>query len=240
MQGRISVAICEDEPIQLDYLKKEITEYYSRKNIDTKIELFASAEELLFKYPEAMPFQCMVLDIRLKDMDGMELAKRIREKDGCVKIIFVTGDRDYVFDGYKVGAVRYLLKPIKRDELIEALEYVAVQEQKNGLAEDYACIHYNGEYVKIEKKSIIYIQVKGHYITIRTDEKDYFYKETMKGITVSLNDKRFVPANRSTLVNLQNVEQIARDGCLMANGEKIVISRGCFTDINQKFIEFYK
>ncbi len=234
----ILIAICEDEPAQAEYLKKVVTEYYAGRNIKTVAECFADAEELLFKYPESLPFSCLLLDIKLKTMNGMQLAGKIRERDNEIKIIFITGYRDYVFDGYRVGAARYLLKPIKSNELAEALQYVITKEAEGG-SDDYICINYSGEYTKISRQSIIYVKVTGHYITIKTDNKDYTYKETMKDIISFLDDGRFVRANRSVLVNLQNVEQITRDECLCSGGERISVSRGCYGEINRRFIEFY-
>lgn len=236
----IFIAICEDEPAQAAYLQKAVTEYYTGRNMRAVTECFASAEELLFKYPAALPFSCLLLDIKLKAMDGMELAARIRGRDKAINIIFITGDRDYVFDGYRVGAVRYILKPVKPDELAEALEYVGDKEAESGRYEDYICINYSGEYVKISRQAIIYVKVAGHYITIKTQNKDYTYKETMKNIISLLGGDSFVPANRSFLVNLQNIEQITRDECLCSNGERISVSRGCYSELNRRFIEFYR
>lgn len=63
------------------------------------------------------------LDIMLGAMNGMELARSIRERDNRVQIIFLTGVQDYVYEGYEIGAVRYLLKPVRRQELEMALGY---------------------------------------------------------------------------------------------------------------------
>lgn len=57
----------------------------------------------------------------MKEMSGMELARTIRSKDNEVKIIFVTGIKDYVFEGYEVGAIRYILKPIEEASFMKLL-----------------------------------------------------------------------------------------------------------------------
>lgn len=63
------------------------------------------------------------LDIMLGAMNGMELARSIRERDKRVQIVFLTGVQDYVYEGYEIGVVRYLLKPVRRQELEMALGY---------------------------------------------------------------------------------------------------------------------
>ncbi len=234
------IGICEDNKTQMEYLNHEIKKYYLKKNDKLIIENFESAEELLFKYPQNMPFQCLILDIKMKQIDGMELAKKVREKDKSINIIFITGDKDYVFDGYKVGAARYILKPIKINDLIEALEYVERGIKEINVKEEYFCFNYSGEYIKVEKPSILYIEVNGHYITIKTIQNDYTYKGTMKEIINELSDERFVMVNRSELVNLDNVERITKGECLLKNGYKPVVGRNRYNELNQRFINYYK
>lgn len=217
------IGICEDEKVQIEYLVYAIEKYHTSMEVsgskngreECRIETFQNAEELLFKYEQALPFDCLILDIKMGKMDGMELAADIRKRDKQIPIIFVTGDRDAVFDGYKVGAVRYLLKPIKQEMLAEALECV-----------------------------------KGHYITIRVlsdnnEEngngksvyKEFTFKESMKGIKEQLDDRRYVQASRSVLVNMEHVESITRTECTMDNEDVIALSRSCYNDFNQAYLD---
>ena len=235
------IGICEDEEIQLNYLQKHITAYCQKSGEALKMECFARAEALLFKYEQDLPFDCLLLDIRMGQMTGMELATRIRRRDKQLPIIFVTGDKDAVFGGYKVGAIRYLLKPIGDEELAEALDFV--KQEYGGQSkvhptgrEDYFCFNYLGEYVKVEKSAIITVEVQGHYITLFAD-KEYTFKETMKGIREKLSDERFVPAGRSVLVNLEHVNSITRTECRLSTGQSVPLSRSCYSDFNQAFIK---
>lgn len=237
------IGICEDEEIQLNYLQAHISAYCRRTGEPLKTECFSSAEELLFKYEQDLPFDCLLLDIRMGEMTGMELAARIRRRDRRLPIIFVTGDRDAVFDGYKVGAVRYLLKPIGDEELAEALDFVKQEYsgQGKGAASgkaDYFCFNYGGEFVKLDKASIVTIEVQGHYITLAAD-KEYTFKETIKGMREKLSDERFVQASRSVLVNLEHVKSITRTQCCLSTGQAIPLSRSCYNEFNQAFIKFY-
>lgn len=237
------IGICEDEEVQLNYLENHIGAYGKKMGEEVRMESFESAEELLFKYEKDFPFDCLLLDIRMGKMDGMELAAKIRQRDKQLPIIFVTGDKDAVFDGYKVGAVRYLLKPIKDEELAEALDFVREEYTGQGSArpirkEDFFCFNYGGEYIKLDKSTIVTVEVQGHYITLCA-EQEYTFKETMKGIREKLQDERFVPASRSVLVNLEHVKSITRTECRLSTGQVIPLSRSCYNDFNQAFIKRY-
>lgn len=232
------IGICEDDTVFADWLEKELSAYYGAKKEKFKMDGFVSGEELLFKYPENVPFDCLILDIRLREIDGMELARRIRKNDEAIPIIFLTGDQGYVFDGYKVGAVRYLLKPVKMHELIEAIELVGKETQ--GREKDaYISLNYEGEYMKLRLNDIISIQVKGHYVTIYMDSRNYMFKETISNIQRKLGES-FVRVGRSAIVNLENVERISREYCIMKDGSQIPVSRSCYASLNQSFIKYYK
>lgn len=233
------IGICEDDTVFAAWLEQELSAYYGGKRERFKMDGFASGEELLFKYPKSLPFDCLILDIRLGEIDGMELARRIREHDGGIPIIFLTGDQGYVFDGYKVGAVRYLLKPVKMPELIEAIELVGreVQEREK---DTWISLNYEGEYRKIRVRDIISVQVKGHYVTIYTDSQSYMMKETMGNVEKKLGGDSFVRVGRSAIVNLGNVERISREYCVMKDGSQIPVSRSCYAALNQSFIQYYR
>lgn len=72
--------------------------------------------------PDSYPFDLIFLDIDLGGMDGMALARKIRETDSEVPILFLTNHREYVFEGYEVQAFRYLLKPVTEDTLFPLLD----------------------------------------------------------------------------------------------------------------------
>lgn len=235
---RLYLGICEDDQIQADYLQQEIWQYCDRKGTQAVIEIFQSAEALLFQYPEALPFQCLLLDIGLKKMDGMELARQIRECDREIPIIFITGDRESVYEGYKVGAVRYLLKPYQKKDLEEALSFVWESRREQG-TEEYIWLRYQGEYLKIRKSEILLAEVQGHYLCVKTKKEAYTYKGSMKQLCREWKDECFCLANRSVLVNIQNVERITRTECSLTGGIVVPVSRGCYPNLNQAFMKWY-
>lgn len=235
---RLRVGICEDDVVQLSYLQQEVDRYFTENGFSVIVEVFESAEQLLFRYPSGMPFECLLLDIGLKKMDGMALAKKIRTKDRELPIIFITGEKEYVFEGYKVGAVRYLLKPYRPEDLAEALSSV-LQMKKEQPAEEYLGFRFQGEYVKLNRRDILLAEVKGHYLYIRTKKEMYNYKGSMKQLREEWTDSCFALANRSVLVNLENVDRITRTECFLNDGTCVAVSRGCYQKLNQSFVEWF-
>ncbi len=236
----VRIGICEDDSTQLQCLQHEVLQYYNEKGSPVNIEQFQSAEELLFKYPEALPFHCLLLDIGLKEMDGMELARHIHKHDKSLVIIFITGYKEYVFEGYIAGALRYLLKPYQKHNLWEALSSMEKEKLDFGnKPEDYIGFYYLGDYIKLKKSDIIYAQVKGHYIYIKTKNQEYSYKGSMKKLKEQWNDSCFCMVNRSVLANIQNIDKITKTECFFSCQTSCPVSRSCYQALNQAFVKYY-
>lgn len=119
------IAICEDEKkerIQLKENLKRILAEDMKNKIEVEniiIEEFESAEELLKS--DLSQIDIFLMDIMMGEMNGMDAAKKIREMNIDSEIIFITGNIEFVRDGYKVNAYRYLLKPVEIEELRESI-----------------------------------------------------------------------------------------------------------------------
>ncbi|HFG9565484.1 TPA: two-component system response regulator RgbR, partial [Clostridioides difficile] len=111
----IKIAVCEDEKeTQLlieDYLENILKDI----SIEYEIQKYISGEELLES--NLKDIDILLLDIKMEKLNGMDTARKIREVDNEMEIIFVTSLIDYVQEGYEVRAYRYLLKPIELEEL---------------------------------------------------------------------------------------------------------------------------
>ena len=119
----------------------------------TLLHILAMAvqKELLFEHSDSFPFDLLLLDIDMDGMDGMALAKEIRKK---IKNFpsFLTNRSEYVFEGYEVGALRYLLKPVEETKLFSLLDEIsyALGKEKRYLIENVG-----GETVKIPVDTIL-------------------------------------------------------------------------------------
>ena len=117
----IRVALCDDEETVREYLGRLLEEWKERQNDQLQIEYFESAESFLFQYEEDKRWQFLILDIEMGKMNGVELAKKVREHNKEVQILFVTGYMDYISDGYEVEALHYLLKPVTKRSCFRCL-----------------------------------------------------------------------------------------------------------------------
>ena len=117
-----TVWICDDEPQQAGFLQRLTADWAKRRAFKLHITQFHSAEELLFAYDADKRVDILLLDIELPGISGMELARRVRQSDRQLQIVFVSGYSDYLADGYEVEALHYLLKPVSAQKLDAVLD----------------------------------------------------------------------------------------------------------------------
>lgn len=239
---KLCIAIVEDEEKEREYLKSLIQKWLTAHKNETQITECASAEEFLFKYPQTQGFDLIFMDIMMKKMNGMELATKVRGYNKHVQIVFLTGITEFVFEGYKAGILRYLLKPLKETELEQVLDECA--EIMNQRKNDFFPFRYQGEDYRLSFSDIIWVKVNGHYVKMltasgRQPQKEYEWKSSLNGIKELLTGKEFVMINRSTIINLSYVIRITREFCFMENGEQLEISRNEYNKVNQAFVDYY-
>ena len=141
------IAICEDEKVVLDFETSLVNKWAAGRGCSLELDSYISAEQFLFESEDKAPYDVLIFDIQMKNMNGMELAKTLRARGCDAVIIFITGVPDYAIEGYEVGAVRYILKPVKEDVLDGLLDSAFEERQKK--SEDYFMLGQGTELEKI-------------------------------------------------------------------------------------------
>lgn len=234
---RIRIAVVEDEKEQYEYVKKMLEQWSGESGECIAVTHVTCAEEFLISYNQPDTFDVLLLDVYMKQMNGMELAKEIRKFDREVQMVFLTGVSDYVFEGYEIGAVRYLLKPIEQEKLSETMS-VCLEKLKQK-SDVYISFKYQGEIVRLLRSDIFYVEVYGHYLRMVTKTDIFEWKDSLQSMRERLDARRFVEANRSTIVNMEYVSKITREECLMEDGTCIHVSKGAYKGLNEAFMRFY-
>lgn len=230
----LTIAICDDNEEQITALRRLLGEWAESKPFALVIDEYVSAESFLFSYPDK-PCDLLLLDIEMRELNGMALAKKLRANGDMLPIVFVTGYPEYMNEGYEVEALHYLLKPVDKDKLFSVLDrYIRRREpEKNILLK---CV--DGA-VHTAPESIIYCEAMGKRSHIKLSDGQTLVCDTgISGIREILTDE-FVSCHRSYIVNLRYVRSIGKDGLTLDGGENIPVSRRLYKEINEKFIGYY-
>lgn len=120
------IAICDDEPEQAEALKSIVSEWARKNQNSCRTELFPSAEAFWFACGDDSAYDILLLDVEMKGMSGIDLARRVRAEGSRAEIVFITSHFEFVSEGYEVDALHYLMKPVAKEKLFAVLSRAAV------------------------------------------------------------------------------------------------------------------
>lgn len=223
----ITIAICDDEKEQRNALSASAARQMEINGIPCRTISYSGGGKLLMELNEnPYLFDIIFLDIELGTENGVDTAKQIRKKNRDCIIIFVTGYSDYVFHGYEVGALDYILKPYKEQKIGEVLKEALIRMNK--WKEHYIAVPSGSDLIKVPTKDILYFMSQLRKIILITREKEWTYYGRLADMEKSTPDC-FVRIHQRYLVNMAQAERLNKDSVLIA-GQKLPVSRQHYAD----------
>lgn len=235
----LKIAVCEDVDIQYKILDRYLKGWALKKNMTIHPIRYKSSEEFLFNLNENIDTDILILDIQMEQMNGIELAKKVRERDEEIAIIFVTGVSEHMSKGYSVGAIDYILKPLKEDELSDSLDRAyrkikQLKEKKESLK-----VVTDKQILKIRYSDIKYFVVYSHYVHIELLNKKITYKKRISDLEEELPKSHFLRCHRSYIVNLHFIKSIEKESLTLDDNTIIPISRGKRERVLEVFMNYF-
>ncbi|MCL2486407.1 MAG: LytTR family DNA-binding domain-containing protein, partial [Oscillospiraceae bacterium] len=193
----IRIAVVEDERGVRRMLTDYIARFASENGINPHVSEFSDGDEILQDYKAE--YDVIFLDIQMKRLDGMEAARRIREIDEDVILIFVTNMANYAIRGYSVDAMDFVVKPVTYFAFSEQLKKAAGYLEKRKT--HHVFIHTNDGKVRLNTNRIYYIESFNHRLILHTQSGDYTTGETMNAMEKMLAPHNFYRCNNCYLIN---------------------------------------
>lgn len=217
---RIKVAIVEDNPECMDVLEKLLKRYEKENDVIIDITKFQDGDEIATYYKPN--YDIILLDIEMKRLDGMSAAKKIREFDKEVIIIFITNMPQYAIKGYEVKAHSFLLKPVPYFAFSQEISY-SITKIKSRKDKSLLLTTKDGV-VRVNINEIFYVETMKHYLIVHEKNGDHTLRMPLKKIEGELNEGQFFRCNNCFLVNLDKVKGVKGDFVIVNNAE-LKISR---------------
>lgn len=227
----MTIALCDDDKNQIKSLKNMLREW----NNSIILSEYNSAEQFLFSYPDT-PCDLLLLDIEMDGMNGVELAKELRDKGDMLPIIFITGFSEYIGDGYDVEALHYLIKPVDKNKLFQVLDRYARRHRPA----DRIILPSSDESMLVSSDDIIYLEAFGKKTQITLHDGKEIISTWGLGTVAKTLGNGFVPCHRSYIINIGYVNSISKTEVTMDDGKKLPLSRRLYHSVNRAFIDFYK
>ena len=229
----LQIAVCEDDLNDSALLARHI----EKSGIAAELCNFENGEEFLASFC-ARKYDLIFMDIYMKGMDGVETVRKIRGLDRSVVIAFMTGSADHALESYRLGAVKYLEKPVTENGVTETLAYALMKRDSEPFVTLTAA---GGGQENIPLDSILYFEQNNYVVEVHTSNRVITTSRSVRldGLEKRLPSPPFLRCHRSYLINLDHVHTFDKENnaFIMKNGDRADIRRGsfamCKTELNK-------
>ncbi len=210
----VKCMVVDDEPMARDVLRRYIEKV---PGLELVAECSNAIDALLFL--QDIVVDLIFLDIRMPELLGTEFVKSLRNPP---KIIFTTAYKEYALDGFELDAVDYLLKPVRFERFLKALNKAfprkeeeefgkaeAVPDKKNGA--DFIYLRVDRKLVKIFLSEVLYIESARDYVKVVTKDKSYITRQTISSIEAMLSGNEFVRIHRSYIISVSKIKSFSNE-----------------------------
>ena len=224
----MKVAIIENEKFHAANIIALLQRWSKERRTIIEIVEFNSAEEFLKSGDNDS--ELVFMDILLDGMDGVTAAHNLRGLGFQGQIVFLTSYSEYVFDGYDVQALNYLLKPVTYEKIARCLDYV-----EKTFNDDRYTFRSRGSIVRTPYSQIIYFSSANHYTKIVTSEGILNQLESIRSIFSHLPDQ-FHFCHRTVIVNVEHITMLNNRELVLSNGEVLPVSFTYLQDIRSTLL----
>ena len=180
-------------------------------------------------------YDLFLLDILMEERNGIQLAQALRQRGYRGKLIYITVSRDYAIDGYKVKADDYLLKPVEKDTLDQAIGRVLPRLET-------VLLETTGGMKILRLQQILYAESVGHYVLIRLADKEepLRLRATLLQVQQKLGAEKFVRCHKGYLVNLSQVREVrvSTSQILLHGGDAIPLGRQYRYEVQRAVVQY--
>ena len=231
------IAICEDNMEHAEILAGMVNRWAGKENMRVTIGRYRSAEQFLFCMKDEPPYDLAFLDIQMSKINGLQLARMIREEDRLIFLVFTTALKKYAPKGYEVSAFRYLIKPLQEDEVFQAL--TAAGQMLEVRKKEAIIVTQGDKSRRIFMDDIYYIEVDNHHIILYLHEETLRFKAKLKEFETQFKEPQFCKCHRSYIVNLKYTGRISREGVEIDGKGTLPISKSRWEALNHCYMEYY-
>lgn len=242
----IRIAICDDEQFYREKIQSLLKQYFKKQNPDYTIHLYLSGEEFLSQRENIVKYDIVFMDISMKELDGIQTALQMRTFHSDTHLVFVTAFIDYVLEGYKVNAVRYIMKDTLDTAIPECMDAILQKMRMEQVTFSFM----DGE-ATLYTDNILYVESQRHksffhYMKQNTAKSDvaesgivtYQIYEKLDLIEQKLSDYGFLRIHKSYLVNMKHIRKLSNYTAFLDIGEELPVPRLKYQAVRELFVTY--
>lgn len=235
MDLQLNIAICDDETYYRNHIEALVREYLQGEDVLFRIELFEDGRNFCEEPENVRKFDVIFLDIEMRDMNGMETAYFIRKRNSEMDIVFITVASDYVFEGYRVNAVRYIMKNNLKELLPECLADILKRRRYRGHKMEFSFV---GGKRTVFLDDILYIESQSHKLQFKIRDGSLSMYGRVDELESKLQEYLFLRCHQSFLVNMGHIEKIRNYQAYLSDGSEVPVARSRYPEVKRDFLRY--
>ncbi len=225
------IALCDDEKYMRMMLRERLDAYAKKRALVFNYEDFADGSELL---KADRIFDLIFLDYKMKELNGMDTARELRNRNVKTAIVFLTSISDIIRDTFEVNTFRFLDKPIINEKLYKALDDFL----KSFTEDEYLSLLDCPKIIRIRYDDIYYAEATNKTCIIHTVNEDIDYPFVLLKIEKMLPADRFIRTHKSFIVGFKHIISRSAYTITLDNKQEIDLGRNHVASFKEKYIDY--
>lgn len=236
MGSEFKIAVCDDEKFYRKYINQLIMDYFLSKDLMVHIDLFSDGSEFCSDKNNFYKYDIIFLDIVMNQMNGIDTAYTIRRFNAEMQIVFITVKIEYSLEGYKVNAMRFIIKDDLEHSLQECLEALVQSKRERMVSMKFGFI---GGERNVILEDILYIENQSHKLRFVGKAEELYLNKKLNEVEERLRPYHFARAHQSYLVNLDYVDKLASYKVYLFDGSVLPAAKGRYAELRERYL-WYK
>ena len=217
----MKIAIVDDNRQEAGLLMNICQTYAAENQTIFDLHYFESGQTLFESFERSL-YDIIFLDICMEDMNGIEIAKKIRQQDSAGLLVALTDGTEHMSEAFSFHAFEYMVKPVTRERIYQVLSD-AIQTFPS--MEHIISFISKRQTVQFPVSDLMYAVSSGHYVDIMSNESGmYRSRMNFNDFLKLLNgESSFLEINRGIVVNLDYVENVDENRCIIQNGSSFPV-----------------
>lgn len=232
------IAICDDQKEELDMLYKNVKSFFENAHVPHAIDAYTSSMLLSLALKEsASAYDLFLLDIEMPELDGMTLAKQIRDENNNAIILFITSHTEYAIDAFSLDIFRYIPKTLLQSRLTpaltDALSVLSLQSEK------YYLVQRNSSTYRLPYTQILYIDRDGKNTVFHLKSGITKERASLDAVYTRLEHHDFTFIEHGIIINLFHAIRLDKNILTLSDGASLTVSRSHLTDVRNAITKYW-
>ena len=211
------IAVCDDDLREQEQFENALQGWDPTR----ATEKYFNGSSLLEAAKKAPSFDIVFLDIYMPVENGVDIARTLKKTSPETEIVFITTSETHAVSAFSLGALHYLVKPVTTEGITESFRRLAEVHARQRKTLSFSV---KGDVYTVLLSQICALSSRNHVVEVLLDDGRQLKTRTPLYELEQKLDKRFLKLNRGIIVNMDHIERMGTDSCILRTGSQLFLA----------------